>query len=403
MSESRNLRFPKWLRWLQAPDLFFFLSYGLFLTTSLLSTSFYYRYFMNNPLMVMQIICAVLLLVHEIRSGGLRVQNWIGFAVTMAMACIGFTISSGNLLRLVPMMFLYIYCARNIHFAKIARFSLDLSIVVVCLVVCSGYLGIIDNVVVAKGSRVREYMGFRYALYLPGLLLNMTGLWIYLHKDKPPITGSILWAAINLLVYIKTDSRISFALALVLLAAAQAMRFLPKVVEKLRALWAVLVASFGISGVVSVAMTAVYDSNVAWMRKLNSMLESRLSLGKKSLVNQGVEFFAQRISWVGNGLDATGNSTLKVYTYVDCLYVKVLQRYGILFTTALLSLATWAMYQLWKRREYHILLICATVAVHCVLDDLSFSLHYNTFWIAMGTVLMNPAMLRWSSEPHQMQ
>ena len=56
------------------------------------------------------------------------------------------------------------------------------------------------------------------------------------------------------------------------------------------------------------------------------MLESRLSLGKKSLERDGVTFFSRHISWVGNGLDAFGNSSNKVYTYVDCLYVKILQR-----------------------------------------------------------------------------
>ena len=73
-------------------------------------------------------------------------------------------------------MFLYIYCGRRIHFAKIAGFTLNLSIATVLVVVLSGYLGIIDNVVTAKNGRIREYLGFRYALYLPGILLNMTAL-----------------------------------------------------------------------------------------------------------------------------------------------------------------------------------------------------------------------------------
>ena len=34
-----------------------------------------------------------------------------------------------------------------------------------------------------------------------------------------------------------------------------------------------------------------------------------------------------------------------------------------------------------------------TVAGHCMLDDLSMYLYYNTFWIAMGALLLNPASL----------
>ena len=61
-------------------------------------------------------------------------------------------------------------------------------------------------------------------------------------------------------------------------------------------------------------------------------------------------------------------------------------------------LLCWSMYRMWKRREYHILLISASVAAHCVLDDLSFALHYNTFWLALGVVLLNPAMLNWNGK-----
>jgi hypothetical protein len=119
------------------------------------------------------------------------------------------------------------------------------------------------------------------------------------------------------------------------------------------------------------------------------------------LVEHGVSWFGERIEWLGNGLDAFGNSTTGVYTYVDCLYIKILQRYGIIFTVVLAALMCWSMYKLYKRREYHILLISATVAVHCVLDDLSFALHYNTFWIAMGLVLICPTMLNWNGKTTQ--
>ena len=88
------------------------------------------------------------------------------------------------------------------------------------------------------------------------------------------------------------------------------------------------------------------------------------------------------------GLDGFGNSVVGTYSYVDCLYVKILQRYGLLFTLALVVLMTWAMIRLWKRREYYIVLILASVAAHCVLDDLSFTVHYNTFWLALGAVLL---------------
>lgn len=381
------------LRRLASEDVLYFISYGLFLITSLLSASFFYSWFVGYPYSWIQATCLALLILREYRIGAFR-QHWIGLIVILVLTVLALQYTTGNLTRLVPLMLFYIYGARNIHFFRIARFSLWVSSLVVAIVVFSGYLGIIDNVVVAKGTRVREYLGFRYALYLPGILLNMIALWIYLRRDKVSITGVVLWTVANTFVYLRTDSRISFVLAEALLVVALLLRFAPVLKDGLHWLWGTLTASYILCAVFSYVFTGIYNGTVPWMRRLNSMLESRLSLGKRSLEDHGFGLFGRHISWVGNGLDAFGNAGGGSYNYVDCFYVKILQRYGILFTAGLLGLLTWAMVRIWKRRDYLLLLICASVAAHCILDDLSFALHYNTFWIAMGMAILNPNTLK---------
>lgn len=384
--------------WIRENHGLFFLSYGLYMLISLLSTSFYYRYIMVGTYTAVQIICVLLLFFYEYQIGASR-QCPAAIVILGLLLLISFQVAEGNLTRLVPMMFLYLYCSRNIHFAQIARFSLYLSCVVCAFVVFSGYLGIIDNVVVAKGVRIREYLGFRYALYLPGILLNITALWVYLHKDKVPVVGSILLAAVNTFVYLKTDSRISYALALFFLGVGIFFRLMPKFLEKIQWVWGTMTSAFALFGTLSYVFTAVYHSSIPWMRRLNSMLESRLSLGKRSLDTYGVQLFGQKITWTGNGLDAIGNSSSQPYTYVDSLYIKILQRYGGIFTVLVLSACTWAMVRLWKQKEYLLLVICAGIAAHCVLDDLSLGLHYNTFWFPLALAILNPNALKWHSDP----
>ena len=380
-------------------DFFFFLSYSVFMVASLLCTTFYYRYIMGPVLTYTQIVLSLLLLVHELWNRKRYRQNWKGLAVIGVLSIIAWIRGFSPQQHLITMMFLYAYCARNISFEKIIRTTLYISMAVVAVAIFSGYTGIIDNVVIAKGDRVREYMGFRYALFLPGILLNMTALWIYLRRKTVPVDEAILWLLANWIVYLKTDSRISFALAVVLILAALFMRFLPKITEKIQPIWGIMSSAFLLFGVGSVVFTCIYDGSIPWMRKLNSMLETRLSLGKNSLSRDGFYLFGQHIDWVGNGLDAFGNVTKGSYTYVDCLYIRILQRYGLVFLLLLAVLATWGMIKLWKKKQYHILLILASVAAHCVLDDLSFSLHYNTFWLALAVVLMNPSLLEDKKSP----
>ena len=383
-------------------DGMFFLAYGLIISFSLLAESFYFRYFDEFPFTMLQLCCVGILGLWELYNGGVDRKDWPAMFVCGGFCVLAIIIAESNVQRLVGWVFLATFCARRIPFPKIADFTLRVSCVVVAFIVLSGYLGIIDDVVVHKSGRIREYLGFRYALYPSGILLNMTALYVYVRKNRITVLGALVWGVINWYVYYMTDSRISFLLAELLLVAGLAMRWMPKLVRKLHVWWGALVASFAVCGGLSMIMISCYNSRIPWMRRLNSALEGRLNLGKRSLTKYGVTLFGQKIEWIGNGLDVNGNPVEQTYDYVDCLYVKVLQRYGLVFSVLLLVLITWAMFRLWKRREYHLLLISATVAVHCLLDDLSFSLHYNTFWIALGIVLIAPSMLPWNGKTNQL-
>ena len=125
------------LRQLPVEDVLYFASYGLFLITSLLSTSFYYRWFIGYPYTWLQVACLAMLIFREYRMGGAR-QNWMALVVLSLLTVLSLQFTIGNLTRLVPLMFFYIYGARNIHFARIARFSLWVSTLVVCFVGFSG-------------------------------------------------------------------------------------------------------------------------------------------------------------------------------------------------------------------------------------------------------------------------
>ncbi len=382
-------------------DRLFFWSYVPFLICSLLSTSFYYRYFDGLVFMWVQIICAVMLGAYELRNGGFGKQNWIAFGIMAFMCLITWRVAEGNLHRLVTLMFLYIYCARRIPFAKIAKITLDVSIAIFALIVISGELGIIEKMIVYRGGRVREFMGFRYILYPAGILLNMTALWIYLKKDTVTIPGAIGWLAANFLVYLKTNSRVSFVLAGVLLVGTLLIRYCPKGVKKAKPLWLVMAASFLLCTAFSVLAIVSYKT-IPWMEWIDHALGGRVSLARLSLRENGLTWFGQSIEWVGNGLDVNGETLEGTYNYVDCLYIKIPQRYGVVFAVLLLVLVCWAMWRLYQRREYHILMISAVVAAHCVLDDLSFALHYNTFWIALGVALLAPSMLNWNGKTNQL-
>lgn len=374
----------------RSDEVFFFLSYGLFYIVTFLSTSFYYRYFHGRPFQVVYLACVALLFLQELQYTHATRRELVGAVLAFLLFAISFLVADGALQRSVPCIFLFCFCARRIPFRKIARFTLTITVVLMAFVILSGYAGVIPNYTAIQKDRTREYLGFRYALFPAAHLLNMTAIWIYLNKEKLPLFRAALWGAANYWLYLKTDSRTSCALAILLLVFAVVLRFAPRILDWLR--W-VLSGAFVLCCGVSVYLTVIYDKTVPWMKKLNTSLGDRLELGQNSLTKYGVNLFGQNLDWNGNSLDAFGQPSVGPYDYVDCLYVKILQKYGFVFVILFLALLTLALIRCAKRRDLHLLLIMTAIAGHCMLDDLSMYLYYNTFWFAMGALLLNPAML----------
>lgn len=375
----------------KSDELFFFLAYGLFLTFTVLSTSLYYRIFHGRPFQVMYVVCVALLFLQQLQYVRYSIREFVGVILAFCLFAIAFLVASGALQRSIPCIFLFCFCGRRIPFRKIAGFALWVTFFLVSFVMISGYCGLIVNHTVVISGRVREYLGFRYALFPSAHLLNMTALWVYLHKDKVPLTGAAILALANCWMYSKTDSRMSFAFAICILLAGVVLCRFPQILDKLHLVRWAMVISFPLCAAVSMYLTITYNPTIPWMAKLNRMLSGRLRLGLDSLQLHGAPLFGQTIDWVGNGLDAFGEVSEGVYDYVDCLYVRLLQNYGPIFLVLFLFLITWAMVLANRKRDYLLLVIMATVAAHCMLDDLSLYLYYNTFWFAMGSLLLNPA------------
>ncbi len=371
-------------------DLLFFGAFGLFLTYTVLSTGLYYSVFRGLPFKLMYLIVVAMLVGYELLDFHYTRREWIWAGIAVFMFAISFLVASGALQRSISCIFVFVFCARKISFDRIARFTLIWTGILTSFVVISGYFGFVDNYVVIQSDRVREYMGFRYALFPSAHLLNITSLWIWLHRKKVPLTGAAILAALNVWVYLKTDSRFSFVFSIGLLLAAILLRFFPKILDKLKFLRWAMAGSFLICAAVSTLLTAFYNPQIQWMKDLNRMLSSRLALGHEAFMNHGIPLLGQTVDWVGNGLSSTGQKPVGAYDYVDCLYVNNLINFGPLFVIVGLILVTLAMVVACRRHMDLLLIVMSSVAVHLMLDDLSLYLYYNTFWILLGQLLTNP-------------
>lgn len=361
----------------------FFVAYGIFMVSAILEQTFYFKYFFEYYNYIL-LFSVVILIFRELRGMNHSVKTLLMAALFGGFAVIIFftTSTSENIIVLL----VFVYCSREIPFKKIAEFTIMISIVVVAFVVISAKLDIIENVV--DELRNRAYLGFRYSLYCSGFIFNIIALEIYLKREKIKWKTLLIMLAVSAWVYMETDSRLSFYLTLGIILFAALLKIRPRFFEKKRMLCYIMISSFILCFAIGMYFTVNYNSGVEWQRELNSFLGRRLSLGKASLLRHGFKVFGQDVPWVGNGLNIYGKRNRGTYSYVDNLYIQMLQRYGIIFLATYLILHTAALIQCYRNKDYNLMLILTVLAVHAMIDDLILYLPYNTFWFVIGTMLI---------------
>lgn len=372
----------------------FVIAWCIYLIVKILKTSFYAKYFPAHDTALLAAFCIPLLILHEMQNIKNSYKELAGIVV-----CILFVLITMRLKFMggggsdIALMFIFIYSARKVSLLRIFKLTIIITTLMICFIVGSSFLGIIKNYV-AYGTRTRQYLGFRYMLFGPAFLFNITLLYLYIKQNTITWKGLSMLVFVNLLFYIWTDSRLSFGLSIIAIIFSIIVNYNWVYFNKKHWWYWGVVFSFLICFICSLVLTIIYSSESAWLRRLNGFFGGRLSLGQTSLTRYGVNIWGQNISWIGNGLDAYGRQSTESYLYVDCLYIQLLQHYGVIFTGLFIILVTTAMVICYRRENYYLLFLLAFIAVHCMFDDLSWQLYYNTFWFAIGTLLMRTKKLQ---------
>lgn len=368
-------------------ELIFFSAYCIYLVISLLNTSFYSKFFMGKIYTLIKLICIFLLLLNEIIKTKMNLKSLEGLMVAGFIYVI--VAYNTSFVSDIVMLLIFVYCARDISFEKIARFTVYISSTILMFIILSAHTGIIMNYVEIADNRRREYLGFRYSLYPSAIMFNITALVLYLKRRHIGIKEILLLSVMNLFVFYKTNSRLSFYMAILMICCMVLFQKFPKVLENSKIVHIGMSISFVLTSICSVWVMFRYDAGIEWMRLINEVFNNRLKFGNRSLILYGISMFGKKnMEWIGNGLDSAGNKSAKTYLWVDNFYISILQRFGIFLTVMIILLLTITMIKCLKIKRYYLMFILTLMAGHCMIDDLVLYLHYNTFWFAIGAILM---------------
>ncbi len=366
----------------------FVIAWCIYLVVKILKASFYARYFPEHDTALLIAVCIPILVIHELQYLKSSYKELIGVAICILLICIVMRLKfMGGGGSDIALMFIFIYCARKVSLNKVFKLTIVITSSMLVFVIGSSFLDIIPNYV-DYGSRIRQYLGFGYTLYGAAFLFNVTLLYLYIKQNKITWMGIGILAFANVLIYRWTKSRLSFGLSILAILFAMVVKHYWNYFNRKHWWYWIVVFSFLVCAVMSLILAVIYSPESMWLSYLDKVFGRRLSQGHISLVRYGINLWGQNIAWIGNGLDVYGNRATGTYLYVDCLYIKLLQRYGPFFTGIFIILVTIAMIICYKQAKYYLLFMFAFVAAHCMIDDLSWYLYYNTFWLSIGMLLM---------------
>jgi len=373
------------------PELMALVALGIFLTVSILNVTFYARYMPGTVYKLAIAFSIFLLFIKEMFKRKYDYRALIGlFATILIYFIVGKMTALGSE---VPVSILFIYALRDVPFKKVAQTSLVVSTCLLFFIIVSAKVGIITNYIEVSGSRVRSYLGFRYALFPSMLLMDIVAIVFYLKQNKIQYWKWLLLSLSVYWVYDQTDSRLTFFSSCILLTCSLLIKWFPELLSKLGYVFKAFKLTFIVNAIISFWVSFTYlNSGYSFINdllfKVNHMLGGRLYLANKSLNLYGFGLLGRPVEWYGNGLTVEGIRNYQTYyLYVDNLYVQVLQRFGLLILGLMLSVLTLTLSKVIKKRQWVLAFILIMMSFHSMIDDLNFYLHYNIFWVLVGTLI----------------
>ena len=373
------------------PELMALVALGIFLTVSILNVTFYARYMPGTVYKLAIAFSIFLLFIKEMFKRKYDYRALIGlFATILIYFIVGKMTALGSE---VPVSILFIYALRDVPFKKVAQTSLVVSTCLLFFIIVSAKVGIITNYIEVSESRVRSYLGFRYALFPSMLLMDIVAIVFYLKQNKIQYWKWLLLSLSVYWVYDQTDSRLTFFSSCILLACSLLIKWFPELLSKLGYVFKAFKLTFIVNAIISFWVSFTYlNSGYSFINdllfKVNHMLGGRLYLANKSLNLYGFGLLGRPVEWYGNGLTVEGIRNYQTYyLYVDNLYVQVLQRFGLLILGLMLSVLTLTLSKVIKKRQWVLAFILIMMSFHSMIDDLNFYLHYNIFWVLVGTLI----------------
>lgn len=323
---------------------------------------------------------------------GLKIILYDGYTIKPLLFIIVMTLSSLCVLYYTGYLNIFFWIlpiigSRHISFKKILKVYLLIVSAVVFLAFASSLLGVIENYkYIAEDRGIRQSFGIVYTTDFASHIFFITLTAYYLGAEHLNFYHHLLAIITAYLVYHFCNARldsISILLTVMLFVSGPAVIHSQHMPRNLKKTWICFWKTIGpvfmpILAAASFVLTILYTESISILAVINQLLSNRLRLGQSGIVTHGIRPFGQAIDMIGAG---GGLIWSQEYNFVDCSYINILLRYGII--TIFIVLVTYVICCIKNRHDLYFLYTVALIALNCVIAHHLLELEYNPFALAL--------------------
>lgn len=276
---------------------------------------------------------------------------------------------------------------KNVSFEKILKVYLIIVSSIMILALCAALLGVIVNLIYKPPNRgARIAFGSVYVTDFASHIFYMILTYCYLKAEQLKRHHFIVILIITGMVYYFCKTRLDCMSMLLALIVFGTNCFLQKhiydgkeLLKKWSYLWKYIgLFSIPLMSVISFVITAAYNDENKVLVFVDKIISSRLRLGKFGLDTYSIKLLGQPVNMIGAG------RTIQMpddYFFIDCSYIHILLRFGLIFTIALLVVSFLCCYK--RKNDIYFLFVITIISINCVIAHHILDIAYNPFMYAL--------------------
>ncbi len=276
--------------------------------------------------------------------------------------------------------------AKEVPFKKILQIYLIVSVSIVLLAFCASLMDVIQNLQYERddGYIVRNSFGILYTTDFASHIFSIVLVAFYLLRDRLRVYHYAVAIVLAVLVYRFCYTRVDVMCIFLLIGVFiwvnlwERGKLLTKKFRTGERSTVVLRWIMPVFAGIMFLLTALYSPNNRILYRINSLISSRLKYGHLGLTRYGFSLFGQAVPMEGFG---NYLEHLKDYFFVDCSYIYIFLRYGLIFLLVVLGVYVLCCRKF--RRDYYFLAAVLVISVNCMIAHHLVELAYSPFALAL--------------------